>query len=246
VVLVRFFRQPSADSFLLAGLPVAFGAALIYMTLRVPCYSQVKASYGMLALLPVSVFAAVGLDVLCQRGRLLRLLVWGVLVVWAANSYASFWIRGSSVPVFLAAGRELARDGHPFEAAERFAAALQVDPHDPQPRKYLAWLLVQNGQAAEAATLAGQALAEHPDDADSHVALALALSAQGRKQEAIESFRHAIRLAPEHLMAHQKLAGLLAELGMIGECLDACREGLRVAPVDPELHRLLSKAQALP
>jgi tetratricopeptide (TPR) repeat protein len=246
VVLARIFRQPSADSFLLAGLPIAFGAALIYMTLRVPCYSQVKAFYGMLALLPVCVFAVVGLDVLCQRGRLLRLLVCGALVVWAANSYASFWIRGSSVPVLLAAGRQLVGAGHPLEAAEQFAAALQEDPHHPQPRKYLAWLLVQNGQAAEAATLAGQAIAEQPGNADSHVALGIALAAQGRKQEAIESLRHAINLAPEHLMAHQKLAALLAEMRMIEECLNTCREGLRVAPVDPELHRLLKKTQTLP
>jgi 4-amino-4-deoxy-L-arabinose transferase-like glycosyltransferase len=243
VAVVRLVRQPSAEWLVLVGLAGSFGAALVYMTLRVPCYSQVKATYGLLALLPFCAFGALGFGALARRGRALRVLLLLLVGVWAANSYATHWIRSDSIPVHLAAGRDLAQAGRGAAAAEQFARALVLDPHHAAARKYLVWLLLQNGQTAEAHTLARKAVDEDAADPEGHVTLALTLSRSGQPQEALVHLRRALELAPEHLMAHRQLTSILLELGRFEESLQACREGLAVTPTDSELHRTLESAQ---
>jgi len=243
VAVVRLVRQPSAEWLVLIGLAGSFGAALVYMTLRVPWYSQVKATYGLLALLPFCAFGALGFTSLSKGRRAVRVLLLVLVGVWAANSFAMHWIRSDSIPVHLAFGRELAQAGRPAESAEQFARVLVLDPHHAGARKYLVWLLLQNGQTTEALMLARKAVDEDAADPEGHVSLALALSKAGQHEEALVHLRRALEVAPEHLMAHRKLASILLELGRFDESLQACREGLAVRPTDSELHRTLESAQ---
>ena len=79
ISLGRFIRKPDAEGLLLNGLAWSFVAAFIYMALKVPCYSQIKAFYGLLVLLPVCVFAADGWDFFTRRSKLLWSLSGAVL-----------------------------------------------------------------------------------------------------------------------------------------------------------------------
>ncbi len=67
VATYRFVRQPTAEWFLLIGFSAAVSVALVFMTLRVASYAQVKAFYGLSMLVPICAFAAVGLGKSCEH-----------------------------------------------------------------------------------------------------------------------------------------------------------------------------------
>ena len=105
--LSRFFRRPGPIWFLLLGIPLASFAGLVYMNLRTPWISLVKAFYCMIALLPVCVFGSVGWDILYRHARGFRLVLCVVFGVWALNAYASYWIRGETCATHCVRGLDL-------------------------------------------------------------------------------------------------------------------------------------------
>lgn len=68
----------------------AYAAAILYVYLRVPYYSVVKASYALGALPCLAVLIAAGLEPLLRRGRPWRSLCWGVVACWAAASFLAY------------------------------------------------------------------------------------------------------------------------------------------------------------
>src|SRR5436853_2917672 len=96
IALYQFARQPSPEWFLLIGLSAAVAVALIFMTLKVPSYAQVKAFYGLAALVPFCAFAVLGWQTLSARSRALRGAISAFLIFFSINSFASVWINRTS------------------------------------------------------------------------------------------------------------------------------------------------------
>src|SRR4029077_21074026 len=92
---VELFRDLRSDLFVLVGFPAAVAAALVFFNLKVPGYGSVKAFYGLGALIPLGFFGALVWKWI-TRGRRSRELPSGILLlVWAMNSFASFWLNDS-------------------------------------------------------------------------------------------------------------------------------------------------------
>ncbi|HVM50148.1 MAG TPA: tetratricopeptide repeat protein [Candidatus Acidoferrum sp.] len=242
VVLVgRFLRRPSAAVFLVPGMVFAFGAGIILMTLRVASYAQVKSFYALPALLPLSVLAVAGWDLLA-RSRLLRPLLWTGLLAWAATSYASFWIRAGSASTYSAQGIGLSEDGRYAEAVEQFNHALRLDPNSLSARNGLTKALNSLGKHDEAWRQATLALQQHPDEATAHTHAASLLGLDRRYDEAIAHLHQALAEAPDHPTAYEQLAACLGFAHRPQEQKEACAEGLRVTPFNPNLHKMLAAA----
>jgi Dolichyl-phosphate-mannose-protein mannosyltransferase len=60
VALCRFVRNPSEEYFLLVGLSGAISLGVIFMTLTVASYAQIKAFYGLSMLVPLCFFGVLG------------------------------------------------------------------------------------------------------------------------------------------------------------------------------------------
>ncbi len=93
-VVVWFRRQNLVDTLLLGLVSVTL-LAILYMTLLIPSYAQSKAFYLLSGgLLPLSAFAATGLDLTIGRRHWLAGILLTVLGIWALTAYFTFWIHG--------------------------------------------------------------------------------------------------------------------------------------------------------
>src|SRR5262245_16492444 len=93
--LVELCRDLRSDLFVLVAVPAALAAALVYFSLKVPCYSTLKAFYASGIVVPLSFFGVMGWNVITRGRRRREVLIAILLLVWAMNSFASFWIYDS-------------------------------------------------------------------------------------------------------------------------------------------------------
>ena len=147
LAVFRFFKRPSVELGLLTGLLGAFGFGLVYMSLQVPSYAQVKAFYALPALLPFCAVAVQGWERLPSR---LRGGAGFLLMVWALGVFCTFWIRSWDPHTHVARGISDADHGLREQAVQSFARALQLDPHHAPARVQMAATLIQLGRLAEA------------------------------------------------------------------------------------------------
>ena len=94
VSIRRLIKKPQAEWILLMGFSGLVILAMVFMCLKVASYAQMKAFYGLCALVPFCALGATGWEVLTRERRWLRLTLGMLLLVWAMNSFASFWICG--------------------------------------------------------------------------------------------------------------------------------------------------------
>jgi Flp pilus assembly protein TadD/preprotein translocase subunit SecG len=238
-VAAQLFRELRSDLFVLVGLCAALAMALVYYSLKVPCYGSVKAFYGLSALIPLGLFAATGWNILTRRSRLLRLSVGALLLVWAVNSFASFWINDPvaqhrNVAVHLLADKK--GDAALTEARK----AVDANASNAGARIVLATTLAEAGQPSEALEEAERATELAPLDGATHFELGLLLGRQNKLERAVEEARLAVTAAPENTRAHSLLLASL--LNTNEDAVDAGREALAVSPFDAEIHRLLGAA----
>src|SRR5262249_19275553 len=135
--------------FVLVGLPAAVAAALVYFSLKVPCHSTVKAFYESGALIPLGFFGLTGWTVITRGRRSLEVLIGILLLVWAMNSFASFWIYDSAAAEICAA-MDLSEDKKRDAALTEARKAVNSDPSNATARILLAMILDGVGQSEEA------------------------------------------------------------------------------------------------
>ena len=234
----RFVRKPSLEWFVLIGLTGAVTLGVIFMTLKVASYAQVKAFYGLALLVPLCFFAAVGWEVLTRGRRALQAALGALLLVWASNSFASFWIIHSAaqhIYACLSLESKHKLDGATAEAEK----AVNSDPSSATARRFLASALSDSGRVSEALPPAQRAVELSPLDGACHFQLGMVLARQGQMEPAIGEARRALELAPESPSAHNLLLGCLSKLGRTEEAIDVARDGLTVSPFNAELHHTL-------
>jgi tetratricopeptide (TPR) repeat protein len=242
VAIVRFVREPSSELLLLLGFCALIGLGLIFMTLKVPSYAQAKAFYGLSALTPLCFFGALGWQTL-THGRARWQLASAILVlVWAMNSFASYWIVPSASQHLYAAKAWGTQDKLDRAAAEALKAA-EADPSSAAARGLNALGLSELGRDDEAIREAERAIELSPNDSDAHLDLAFSLK-RTDAERAIAEARRAIELGPENPSAYQFLMNCLLESHRNEEASNLGREWLVVSPYDVNAHSALASATA--
>jgi tetratricopeptide (TPR) repeat protein len=240
--IVRFIRKPSSELFVLLGFCAVLVLGLIFMTLKVPSYAQAKAFYGLSALTPLCFFGALGWETLTRGSRRLRFVLGMLILVWAMNSFATYWIV-PSVAQHLYAAKALGIQGKIDHAAAEALKAVQTDPSNATARGFHALSLSELGRDEEAIKEAERAVELNPGDSAAHLSLALSVK-RSDPERAIAEARRAIEFGPENSSAYQFLMNCLVELHRYTEASDLGREWLAVMPYDAAAHSALGVAMA--
>jgi tetratricopeptide (TPR) repeat protein len=161
---------------------------VLYMSLNVPSYAQVKAFYAFPAFLPLAAVFALGCERLDQLHSKLRFVLWPLLLIWLVAVYAGFWICHDRPQAHLSKGLWLADAQRDAEAVQELSSALQ------------------RGRGTSATSKSLSAL----ETAEAHSALAATYERQGRIREAIEEYRDALRACDDYEGTLNNLAWLLA------------------------------------
>ena len=240
VAITQFIRKPSSELFLLIGFCTVIALGLIFMTLKVPSYAQVKAFYALSALTPLCFFGTLGWETLTHRRARLRLALGALLLVWAMNSFATYWIV-PSVPQHLYAVKMLGPKGKIDRAAAEAIKAVEADPSNAAARGFHSLALNELGRDEEAIKEAERAIELNPDDSAAHLDLAISAK-RSDPQRAIAEARRAIEVGPENSSAYQLLMNFLFESHRYKEGIELGREWLLVSPYDEAVHSALGAA----
>jgi len=242
VAFIQFVRKPSSELFLLLGFFAVLMLGLIFMTLKVPSYAQAKAFYALSAITPLCFFGALGWETLTQISSRLQFVLGTLLLVWALNSFASYWII-PSVAQHLYAAKALATHEQIDRASAEAARAVQIDPLNATARGVHALGLTELGDDAEAVREAEHAVELAPMDSEAHLDLAIAAT-RTDMERAISESRRAIELGPENFSAYQLLMKCLVDSERYNEAAALGPEWLAVSPFDAAAHSSLAKAMA--
>jgi Tfp pilus assembly protein PilF len=201
----------------------------------------VKAFYGFVALIPLGFFGAVGWNAI-TRGRKSREMLIGILLlVWAMNSFASFWIY-ESVANRIGVASHLLAENKRDAALTEARKAVDTDPSNATARLLLATILDEAGQSEEALHEAERAVELAPRNSVTHLQLAGSLSQQKNFERAIEEARRSVDLGPENPRAQLVLLTALFYQGE--DVSDAARQALAISPYSAEIHQLFGAALA--
>jgi tetratricopeptide (TPR) repeat protein len=242
VAIIQFVRKPSIELFVLLGFSAVLMLGLIFMTLKIPSYAQAKAFYALSAITPLCFFGALGWETLTQRSEHLRFALATLLLVWALDSFATYWII-PSVAQHLYAAKALAVNNQIDQANAEAARAVQVDPSNATARGLHALSLTEVGDDAEAIKEAERAIQLAPMDSEAHLNLAIAV-ARTDTERAISEARRAIELGPENFSAYQMLMKCLVDSKRYNEATVFGPEWLAVSPFDLAAHSSLAMAMA--
>jgi tetratricopeptide (TPR) repeat protein len=244
ISVVRLARKAEIEPFLTVSIVMLYGAGILFMTLRVASFAQVKAFYALPALLPVCFLCVTGWDFLARRGAIWATILTTGMVVWATTVYASLWIRPSNPFTHAVRGVGFADDRRYSEAIQEFSTALRLSPADADAHASLLETLNRTGNREEARQQVLAALQVCPNNAGVQMQAGAVLGLDGKYEEAVGRLREALRLAPDVPGAFLPLTTCLARLGKMPELVEAGRDGLRVNPFDVDLHLAVATAYA--
>jgi len=171
-----------------------------------------------------------------------RFIIGALVIVWALNSLATFFII-PSVPQHLYAVKILGQQGKIEEAATEAAKAVEADPSNAAAHGYRALSLSELGDNAEAVKEGERAIELAPMDSGAHVNLAIATK-RADMERAMAEARRAIELGPENFSASQLLMKFLLESGRFNEAAALGPEWLAVSPFDVVAHSSVAVAMA--
>jgi len=240
VAIIQFIQKPSSELFILLGFSALIALGLIYMTLKIPSYAQAKAFYGLSALTPLCYFGALGWKTLTSRSRPLRFALGALILLWALNSFATYWIV-PSVAQHLYAAKALATRDQIDQAVVEAAKAVEADPLNVAARASHALSLGELGQDQEAVKEAEAAIELDPTSSAAHLDLGICVW-RSDQERAIAEARRAMELGPENFSAYQFLMNCLFESRRYTEAADLARDWLTVTPYDAAAHSALGSA----
>jgi len=235
VAIHRFARQPTPEWFLLLGLSAAVTVALIFMTLRVPSYAQVKAFYGLSAIVPFCAFAVIGWQILTACSRISQLLFGSVLMIFSINSFSSVWIQPSTEQHIYSAIRSISQS-QPDRAISEATQATKKEPASATACYFLAAVLDEIGETQKAVAEATRGIRLDDKNGDCHFQLGVSLGKQSEMSQAMSEARRALELQPENARAYDLAFTLACELHRFEEALAIGRDALSVSPFDSDLH----------
>jgi Flp pilus assembly protein TadD len=242
VAIIQFVRKPSSELFLLLGFSAVLMLGLIFMTLKIPSYAQAKAFYALSAITPLCFFGALGWETMTHLSERLRFVLGTLVLVWATNSFATYWIT-PSVGQHLYAAKALAVHDQIDRANAEAARAVQLDPLNATARGLHALSLSELGDDVEAVKEAERAVQLAPMDSAAHLNLAITAT-RTDMERAIAEARRAIELGPENSSAYQLLMKCLLDSGRYNEAAAFGPQWLAVSPFDVTTHSSVAVAMA--
>ena len=240
IALVRFIRKPSSELFLLIGFSAVIAFALVFITLKVPNYSLAKAFYGLSILTPLCFFGATGWETVTRRHARLRVVLGVIVLVWAMNSFAAYWIIPSEQQ-HLYAAKTLAAAGKIELAVAEARKAVEANPAAAAARGFYALTLSELGHDEEAIKEAERASELSPADSAVHLQLAISVKRSDAERAIAEAHR-AIELGPQNSQAYGFLMNCLLESRHYNEAAQLGREWLAAAPYEVAPHSALASA----
>ena len=177
-----------------------------------------------------------------QGSERLRFVLGTLVLVWALNSFATYWIT-PSVAQYLYAAKALATYDQIGRASAEAAKAVQVDPLNATARGLHAMGLSELGDDAEAVKEGERAVQLAPTDSAAHLNLAIAAE-RTDMERAIAEARRAIELGPENVSAYQLLMKCLVDSKRYNEAAAFGPEWLAVSPSKSTAHSSLAVAMA--
>lgn len=124
-------------------------------------------------------------------------------------------------------------------AVSAYAAALELNPGDPELHNNLAIILKELGSLAEAESAARAAVQLRPDYAVAYNTLGNILRGAQRSSEAQEAYQTALRHNPRLAMVHNNLGNLHRELYRIDAAVESYKAALALDPDVPEARKNL-------
>lgn len=175
-VLLRWVRRPTATWALVVGHGLLVGFAVFYMTLKLPYYAQAKGFYGLSAMAGLCAFGACGFNVVARWLGRYRIILWVVLLAWAINAYASFFVWPRDAQTHFDLGEVFTYQGKPDRGLDHFRRALRSDPNMIAAYGRIGAILSNQRRYAEARQAWRDGLARDPNDVEllSHLAWLLA------------------------------------------------------------------------
>jgi tetratricopeptide (TPR) repeat protein len=241
VAIYRFVRAPSPEWVLLLGFAAAIVFGVIFMTLRVPSYAQVKAFYGLAALTPLCAFAAAGFGFLSHKWPRSQFAFTALLLFWALNSFASMWIVESPVRHLHNAARLNAE--HKIDRAyAEVSTAVALDSSSPMAQRFFSATALESERLSEALEPAERAVQLAPSSSDAHAQLGAVRFKQNDFEGAASEARRAIELGGENRFAYAVSFTSLRRLQRDQEAIEVARNALALSPFDSELHYRLALA----
>jgi tetratricopeptide (TPR) repeat protein len=242
VAIAGFIRRPSSELFVLLGFCALLVLGLIFMTLKVPSYAQAKAFYGLSVLTPICFFGASGWEVLTHGSKRLRFVLDVLILFWATNSFATYWIV-PSVAQHLYAAKAFGVQGKIDHAAAEAVKAVEANPSNATARGFHALTLSELGQDDAAIKEAERAIELNPADSAAYLNLAVSVK-RSDPERAIAEARRAVELGPESSSAYQLLMSCLFESRRYTEAAALGRDWLTISPYDAAAHSALGTALA--
>jgi len=240
VAIIQFVRKPSSELFLLLGFSAVLTLGLIYMSLKIPSYAQAKAFYALSAITPLCFFGALGWETLTHGSERLRFVLGTLVLVWALNSFATYWIT-PSITQHLYVAKALATYDKIDRANAEAASGVQIDPLNAAARGLHALSLSELGDDAEAVKEAERAVQLAPMDSEAHLNLAITAT-RTDMERAISESRRAIEFGPENFSAYQSLMKCLVDSKRYNEAATFGPEWLAVSPFEVTAHSSLAVA----
>ncbi len=237
--LSRLIRTPRPAGLLLAGTAALGLFALVVFSLKVPAYAQVKAFYALPALGALCVALAVGVDLAAGTpGRWRSRIVFALLVLFAANAYATYWIDPDAARAY-AKPRDLARlVGSTRHTNEQLLGALAIDPRDRATWSALDRMLAAADAGRPIDPLAGPEAATLP--APMLVSLARLERFEDRPDRALALLSAAIDRDPEVAEPYLMRAEWRTDADPDAAIADL-RQALRVDPHHQRAHEQLAR-----
>jgi Flp pilus assembly protein TadD len=234
--VVRLVRRPTAEDFLLVGLVVSLGVAIVYHFLRYPYLCHAKGYYALAGLVPLAAFGAWGLDPGASSWRPVRPLAAVFLGTWALTAYFSFWVSPDAAETQACVARHLRDQGLKAEAAEYLRRAVARHPTDANLLRACGEVHFDLGDNARAQEFLRRALDADPRNAGALLTRSLLSQDEKQPEQALAEARRATEAAPEDTRVWPHLARLLAQANQPEAAAEALREALAVAPYDAALH----------
>jgi tetratricopeptide (TPR) repeat protein len=251
IALARFIHQRRLEWFVASALVTVFALGILYMSLRVPAYAQVKAFYGFPVLVPFSALVAAGWNWLGQKHRALRTALWVFLLVWTLTVYAAFWIRTGNPETGRVRGNYQYTQQHYDEAIGSLSQTLRLKPDDAVTHFLLAEILRAQDEAAEAVQHYREALRIRPDfpEALNNLALMLATSKEADIRNAAQAIPLAERVCeltfhgtPGYLST---LAVAYAAAGRFDDAISTAQKACEVASESSDTNSLKQNQEFL-
>jgi Flp pilus assembly protein TadD len=123
--------------------------------------------------------------------------------------------------------------GHPSEAEADARLAAAYGPRDPEPRRFLASLMLMMGRSEEGVQALEEAFRLDPEDGDTAEALGELLITVGKYREAIRPAEQATKLNPDSTRAWSVLAASFLASGQVRPAREAAEQATAKGPEDP-------------